>query len=120
MPSAFVKYSRIGKAMTRGKILFLVASLISILLLSLGSIRSGRESGESWREEATEVSRITQHIKANGPPEIQELDQAIIERTVQTFVSGRRAKTISEEQLSRLGGIEGAVILSLQAQLKAR
>jgi hypothetical protein len=70
------------------------------------------------REIRTQVDSIVAEIMRSGPPEIHRVSESIVRDTVQTFVIGQRTGVISDAQLSRMGGIKGATISSIQGQLK--
>jgi hypothetical protein len=68
-------------------------------------------------QDLAEIGAIADDIQANGPQEVRALPKEIITRSVESFVFGRRTGAISEATLARLGGVERASILLIQAEL---
>jgi hypothetical protein len=76
-------------------------------------------SADQIDDDNAETAAVVRDIKENGPPELRSLPASAIGLAAGAFVIGRRMGTISPATLSRLGGVKGATIHSLQGQLKA-
>ncbi|MEI6251013.1 MAG: hypothetical protein WCP54_07640 [Actinomycetes bacterium] len=92
----------------------IVITLLAILSIAVVSVSLAADSNEF-----SQINAIARKIKENGPSPIRCLPMSTIQQSVMSFYYGQKAGSISREEMARMGGVEGAAILSLSAQAKA-